>query len=211
MENTNIRNTEVSKVLIWFGAIVLIISLIDLFVIVFPLHLSDPEWVFNVTQGVITSILAPILSIALLLCGFYFNKNAVTSKKLLNTEKFVGLMSLLFAIALFTNLIIYSLSMKAYETKLVSTIQTQQETVLKQLDAYKKSPQLNIPESVYKNKVDEINQAALNQIKGTKRALLKKNIKSIIEMILYIALTLVISIISYSSANLNCNKLKFVK
>jgi hypothetical protein len=212
MEQTNgIRNTEISKILIWFGVLVLIISLIDLFGIVFPFNLSEPGWIFSVTQRIITSMVAPILSIVLILCGFYFNKNSLASKKILIIEKFVSLLSLGLAIFLCANLIVYWPSLTPYEIKIVSSIQAQQQTVLRQLDSYKKSPQLNINEDAYKNKINEINQNALNQIKNTKNTLLLNYIKSIIELILYALLSLVLSIVSYRSAKLNSNKLKFAE
>ena len=213
MENTNnnLRNAEISKLLIAFGIIISIISLIDLFGIVFPLHLSNVEWVFNVTQGVISSVLAPLLSIVLLLCGFYFNKNSVSDKKILNLEKVVSIIAFGLGLLLIANLLIYSLSLKAYETKVVSSIQTQQETILQKITDIKKNPSLKIPENVYNAKVAEINKAATVQIKSAKKSLFVKNLKSIIELLLYSILSIVVSLIAFNSSKNNLLKLKFAK
>jgi hypothetical protein len=209
MENITMRKVEISKILAWFGGIVLIISLIDLAGIIFPLRLSSPEWVYATTQGVITSILVPILSIVLLLCGSYFSSSSPNSKAILIGEKIVAIFTLILSLALFTNLVVFSLSLKAYETKVVSSIQSQQESVLTQLENIKKAPNFNIPENVYNNKVLEIKKAAEAQIKESKKSLLLKNIKSIAELLLYSIVSLIIGLIAFASAKLYSNKLKF--
>lgn len=209
METNNIRNTEISKIFIFFGIIIFIISAIDLADTVFPLGLASSEWVFGVTQTVIASILAPALSLIILLTGLYFANNSSVSKKLLHFEKLVGIISFIFGLALIANLLVYSLSMKAYETKMISSIKTQQEEILNKISQLKNTPKLNISEDVYNKKVAEINNAVAQQIKIAKKDLLKKNIKAIIELLLYIGLYLGIGKIAFVFSRMNLLKLKF--
>jgi len=206
---TNIRNADISKIFIYFGIIIFVISTMDLAVIVFPLRLASAEWVFGITQSVIASILAPALSLVILLTGLYFANNSSTSKKLLNSEKAVGVIAFIFGLALIANLLMYSLSMKAYETKIVSSVKTRQEEVLDKIQQIKNTPKFNVPADLYNKKVAEINNAAKQQIKIAKKDLFKKNIKTIIELLLYIGLYLAIGKIAFSSSKTNLLKLKF--
>ena len=210
MENITDRKTEISKVFIWFGVVVLIISMIDIFDILFPLRLSSPEWVFVTTQGIVTSILAPALAIILILAGFYINKNSVTNKKGLIFEQILSFGSFILMLCIAGNLLIYSLSIKAYETNAVSSIKSQKESALSKLEEIKNSGQINVAEEVFEQKIAEINRAASQQIESTKKQILKRNIKVIVEMILYILLYLMIGKIAYQSSRSNLLKLKFV-
>lgn len=209
METNTLRNAAVSKILIWFGIIIFIISSIDLLDIIIPLRLSSPEWVFGITQGIITSILVPALSIILALTGLYFAENSSTNKKSLLFEKFISIITFIIGLLLIANLLIYSLSMKSYETKVISSIQMQKEDTLNKINQFKKAPQFNIPDDVFNKKIAEINKAAEMQTKMAKKELLIKNVKSLIELFLYIALYLGIGKFAFDSAKNSSLKLKF--
>ena len=157
---TNIRNTAISKTFIFFGIIIFIISAIDLADLVMPLRLASAEWVFGITQSVIASVLAPALALVILLTGLYFADNSSKSKKLLNFEKIVGIVSFVFGLVLIANLLVYSLSMKSYETKVISSVKIQKDEVLNKINQLKNIPKLKISESIYTKKVVEINNAA---------------------------------------------------
>ena len=208
---TNIRNTAISKTFIFFGIIIFIISAIDLADLLMPLRLANTEWVFGITQSVIASVLAPALSLVILLTGLYFADNSSKSKKLLNFEKIVGIVSFVFGLVLIANLLVYSLSMKSYETKVISSVKIQKDEVLNKINQLKNIPKLKISESIYTKKVFEINNAATQQIKMAKKQLFKKNVKTIIELFLYICLYIGIAKIAFDSSKFNLLKLKFHK
>ncbi len=209
METTNLRNPEISKTFIYFGIIIFIISAIDLADIIIPLRLASPEWVFGVTQSIIASILVPALSLVLLLMGLYFADNSSANKKLLYFEKLVAIIAFIFGLLLVSNLLVYSLSMKAYETKVISSVKMQKDEVLNKIDQLKNTPKLNISQDVYTKKIAEINKAASEQIKFSQKEMLKKNVKTIIELLLYICLYLGIGQIAFSSARTSLLKFKF--
>jgi len=209
MDAKNIRNVDISKIFIYFGIVIFIISSIDLIDITLPLRLASPEWLFGTTQNIIASVLAPALSLVLVLTGLYFITNSSTNKKLLGFEKTIGLISFIFGFILILNLLVYSLSMKAYETSVLSSVKLQKETTLDKLNRLKNTPELNISEELYNKKVAELNNAETQQIKIVKNGLFKKNVKIIIELLLYIGLYLGIGKISFDSSKTNLLKLKF--
>lgn len=209
MDKTN--NTKISRLFITFGIIGLIISTIDILYIVFPLQLANTEWIFNSTQNIINSLLAPALCIILLLAGIYIREENSLNKPILILEKITSIATLAFGLLLCANLLFYSLSIKSYQTSITSSIQSQSDNVLKQLEQIYQKANGQISESLYKQKTGEIKQKTNQQIKYTQKALLMKSIKIIMEAVLYIALFFLIGIFSFSSAKNSLLKLKFLK
>lgn len=208
MDNANNITSKISKLFIIFGIILLLISTIDIFDIIFPLNISMPEWVFNVSQSFINSLAVPALSIVLLLAGIFLKENYTKNKKFLIFEKLISIISFGFGLAVCISLLLYSLSMKAYEVKTISSIKTQGEAVIKQLEQIYNVKESKIPETLYKQKVSEVKEKINYQQEQTKNLLFRKNIKMIIEMMLYIALYFLIGVISFNSAK---NKLVELK
>jgi len=225
MENNSSKESGISKILIYFGTIVFIISFIDLCDLLIPLRLSNTEWVFGVTQQLISSVLVPALSIVLVLTGIYFGKISSLTKKVVNFERFVGFISFALGLALICHLLVYSLSLNAYQVSVISSIKAQQTAALEKIEQtkdklaqIKSSKKYNISEIQYKNKLIELNKAAIEvnkevtqQIKITKNKLLRQNIKSIIELLLYIGLYILIGQAAYKSSRNDLLKLKFDK
>jgi uncharacterized membrane protein len=209
MDNLSAINTKISKPFIAVGIIGLLISIADILDMIFPLHFSNPDWIFNTTQNVIGSLIAPALCIVLLLAGIYFTKNYASQKNILIFEKLISIVAFGFGILICINLLFYSLSIKSYEVSLVTSLKTQSEDVLKQVNQVYQVQKAQIPEKLYEQKVSEIKQKTSAQIKQTKRALLRKNIKIVLEMILYILLYFLIGIFSFSSAKNGLVKLRF--
>lgn len=209
MENTTSKKGIISKLLMFLGVIILVISVIDLLDLYFPLKLSNQEWVYMTTQSIISSILVPAICIIFILTGLYLIQEDSPSKKSFIFEKITAIVSIVFGVALSANLLLYSLSIKSYELKIVSAIQGQQEQAMKQIDEIKKSGKFNIPEDVIQKKVTEINKAVTQQIKYTKKTLMIKNIKAIVELVLYIILYIGIGQIAFSSSKKSLLKSKF--
>ncbi len=209
MENLSIVHGRISKLFISLGIIGLLISTIDIFDIILPLHVSSPEWIFNITQSFVNSLLAPVICIILLLSGIYLIGNSTKTKNILLYQQIISLITLLFGILITINLLFYSLSMKSYEIGVISNIKYQSEEISKKLDQVYEIQKSQIPEKFYKEKVNEIKQKTNSQIKQAKKTLLRKNIKIIIEMVLYITLYFLIAVFSFQSAKNDKQKLKF--
>jgi len=211
MNNTNETNTNLSRFLITFGIIGMLISTIDILYIIFPLRLSSPEWVFNTAQSVVNSLLAPSLCLVLLLCGIYFVKDYLSQKSLIILEKLTSITALVFGLLICSILLLYSLSMKTYEAAVVTSLKMQSENVISQIDKIYKEKKINISEKVYNDKVSEIKKGTNMQVKHAKKIILLKTIKSIAEMILYTLLFFIIGIFSFNSSKSSLSKLKFSK
>jgi len=211
MDNLNNVTDKISKLFITVGIVGLLISIIDIVYIIFPLYISNPDWIFKTTQSLINSLLAPALCIVLLLAGIYFKKNYTSKKTTLIVEKLVSILAFAFGLLICINLLFYSLSIKTYQTTIVSSVKTQSEDVLKQFEQIYKGQKFQISEKLYKQKVEEVHQKTAAQIAQTKKVLLFKSIKIIIESVLYIFLFFAVSIFSFSSAKHNLLKLKFSK
>jgi len=211
METVNKINSRISKLLILFGSVGLLISLIDIVDLLIPASLSNPAWVFEMTQNFINSILAPALCIVLLLIGFYFKSDYAKSKSFLISEKFIGVIAFALGLLICGNLLIYSLSMKTYEMSVTSGMSKQSEEMLGKIDKIYQAQKANIPEDLYNQKVTQVKQQTILQIEHTKKLIMKKNIKNIIEMFLYIALYFFAGIFSFQSSKENTLNLKFAK
>jgi len=210
METVN-NNSKIAKLLILFGSIGLIISLADIADLLIPASLSNPSWVFEVTQNIINSLLAPALCIVLLLSGFYFKSDYAKCKKVLISEKIVGVVSILVALLICGNLLIFSLSMKAYEVSVVSSISKQSEDILGKLDKIYQAEKARIPQEMYEQKVEMIKNQTISQVQRTKKLIMKKNVKNILEMLLYIVIYTFAGIFSFQSSKETALKSKFAK
>ena len=210
MDSVN-NNNKIAKLFITMGFIGLLISIIDVLDLMFPLNISNPAWIFTITQNFINSLLAPALCITLTIIGICFIENYFAKKNILIFEQIISILSFAFGLLICLNLLFYSLSIKSYETSTVSSIKTQSETVLKRLDQIYGVQKANISVNLYNQKITEIKNETNKQIKYAKKMLLRKNIKLIPELILYSLLFFIISITSFNSSKNNLLKLKFSK
>jgi len=208
------RIKYLNKVLIIFGVATLLTALVDLSTVIFPMHLSVSQWVFSVGQSIAERSLIPILGIISILAGCYLT-NQDNNKLLLNIEKVLSVFSILFGICLIFITIFYALTINNISSKSISTLKQQYESVkAKAQSAYIQMNTLNkvvIKKQELDNYVKKLGDNLTYQIESTNQLLLKQNIKTLFNLVLFIFVYFMTGILGFKSSNTTLIKLRFNK
>lgn len=207
------RKNYFEKILILFGVITLLTSLVDMAVIVIPLHLSAPQWVFASSQEVAERCIVPIIGIIAILAGFYLG-NAENNKVSLNIERYLSIFSILFGVGLVIVTVFYALTINTIENQMISSLKKNSEGMKNQ--AMSVYSQVNAKENVVpKEELDKyltsLNKNLALETTSSKNKLLKKNVKTIINLVLFTLVYIFIGILGFKSSDVALKKLRYNK
>ncbi len=178
-----LRKDYFAKILVVFGIATLIASLVDIIVLLVPLQLKFPQWVYYTVQGVSELSLVPIIGVLAIVGGLYLGKSA-NSKLTIFAERFLAVLCSVFSLGLIVSIVFYTISMNSIENKALAGIKKEAASIKIQVNEYaKKNPQ--ITEERLATKIAEIDTQLLKRTKKTTNDLAKKNIKTMTNLIAY--------------------------
>ncbi|MDD3013968.1 MAG: hypothetical protein PHC34_09730 [Candidatus Gastranaerophilales bacterium] len=215
------KQKYIANILIIFGLVTFLASLIDMSIILFPLNLSSPDWVYLSTQQISDRIVVPMLGLVMILLGFYFScfKDEFIKIRL---EKTIGIISFVIGLGLIISSLFYVLVLNSIENQVIMSVKQKNENIKKQIaisyiqqnlakqgitiEEGLKNKNIPMPKEV-KSYFEKIDKNLKIEIKSTKLSLLKKNIKVIFNQILFIIAFLYIGINSLKLANFEAKQL----
>jgi hypothetical protein len=211
------KQKYIANILITFGIVTFLASLLDLLFVLIPLHLSSPDWVYLSTQGISDRIVVPLLGLVITLLGLYFSnfKNELIK---INLEKLIGIISFILSFGLIIGSIFYILVLGSVENQVITSVKQKNENIKKQIaisylqQGYAKQgipvrqeiegKNIPMPQEM-KKYFDKIDKNIKMETKSAKLSLLKKNIKVILTQILFI--------IAFLFTGMSCLKLAKVE
>lgn len=184
-----LRKNYLSNILIVFGAVTLLSSLIDILTVLLPVHLSNPQWTFFISQDIAERSIIPLLGIVIILSGSYL-RDAETNKIMLNVEKVLSIFSQLFGIGLVVVCLLYTLTIKTIENQAISNLKQRSQGVKAQLvNLYAQEKVAMKDKNVKLNDINKyfenIDKKLQMDIKSAREDLFKKNAKTITNLLLF--------------------------
>ncbi len=205
------RKNIIAKILIVFGLATLLTSAIDYATLLLPLHLSNSSWVYGIVQKASELAIIPALGVIITLCGFYLNDK--NNKLMLNMERLISVFCFSIGIGFLIMLLLYALNIKAVENHMVNNI-TKSASGIKQkiTTIYDSKKDLTAQD---KAKIDEylknVEEKGNLQIKSTKNTLLKQNVKTVFNLVLFILVYLFTGILGFSYSGKELKRLRISK
>lgn len=201
------KKNFLAKILIVFGLVTLLTSLVDILAAVVPPHLANSQWVYGTAQEISERSIIPILGIVLTLLGIYLENGE--NKPLLNLQRALGIFSALFGLGLITVILLFALSMNSIKTNAVQQIKEKSDNVRSQVTALSaKNPQLAGKANEFITKLDK---NVAQEIKSVERNFHKRNLKTLINLILFAVAYLFTGVLAFRHANIDLRKLRFKK
>lgn len=207
---------QLGRILTVFGLATLLASLVDILSVLIPLHLSDPNWVYLTSQDLAERSIIPLLGIILTLTGLYLNNNQ--SRVSLNFQRILSVLSFLFGLGLILITVFYTLTLSSIENQVSQSIKQKGESLKKQI-AISYMQQQGIKETTGKIAIPgemrkyftEVDKKVNSEIKSTKMSLLKKNIKTILNLILFAIAYLYTAIATFKVSSIALKQLLIKK
>lgn len=175
-----------AKLLIILGVVSLISSFVDIYVLCFPLNLSNPEWTNNIAQKLSEMAIIPLLSINLIFAGVFLLKVVYYKSAKIFSVKILGVLSLLLACLLSFAGVMYGLSMHRVQNDAIEIVKRQNKTVVSNINKVYTLNKSKIAPEVYDKYINEINNKTINKISLINSAAIKLNIKTISELFFFI-------------------------
>ena len=188
------NNKNLGKIFIGMGLITLITTLIDYFALVFPSNLSNPQWVFSVTQSISDLSIMPALAMVFLLTGFFFAKEASNENLFKNLEKVTGLLSLTFAVGFAGCALMYALSAGGVENSIVESLKTTNNNTKQQLNQYYELNKAKIDAQKYEEYVEKMDEQMMLKVNQANSSIQKSTFKTMLTLLFFSALQLYIFI-----------------
>jgi len=207
---------QFAQVLIAFGIATLFASLVDIASALIPLHLADPNWVYITSQEIAERCIIPLLGIVFLLSGFYLSNDDQENKLQLNFVKSLGLLSVVLGFILVLTTIFCTMTFSSIENQVTQGIKDKGDNLKKQIAVSyiqqqgikQLSGKVVVPKQMEKY-FKQIDSKVKEDIKTTKKSLLKKNIKTILNLLAFIFAYIYIGITTIISANIRQKQLSF--
>jgi len=204
---------QLGRIFVIFGLATLLASIVDIAIVLIPLHLSDSNWVYLSSQDLADRSVIPLLGLIIILAGLYLN-NDQKSRLKLNSEKCLGIFSFIFGLGLILITVFYTLTLSSIETQVSQSLKQKGENVKKQIvisylqqqGIKPTSEKLAIPKELEKY-FKEIDKKVAAELKIEKKSLLKKNIKTVLNLILFAFAYLYIGINVFSATCTNLKQL----
>jgi|GEM_PF-2194415 len=219
------KQKYISNILITFGLVTFLASLVDILVILIPLNLSNSEWVYLSIQSISDRIIVPMLGLVMILLGLYFNNFKNESVKI-TIGKSIGIISLVIGFGLIISSLLYVLVLGSIENQVMTSVKQKSENIKKQiaisymqqsfakqgipLEQGLKNKKIPMPKEM-KGYFEKIDKNLKIELKSTKLSLLKKNLKVIFTQILFIIAFLYIGISSLKLAKVTSKQLTLNK
>lgn len=207
---------QLGKIFALFGFATLLASLTDILMVLIPLHLSDKNWVYGSAQELSERSIIPLLGIMFILAGKYMQDD--NSQWKLHCARLLGAFTFLFGLGLIIVTVFFTLTLSSIDNQVAKTIKDKGETLKKQVaisylqqqGIKETSGKVVIPKEMttYFSKIDEKVKV---ETKSTKNALLKKNIKTVLNLFFFTVAYIFVGIITFTSTSMALKQLKFSK
>jgi hypothetical protein len=208
---------QLGKIFAIFGLTTILASMTDIIMVLIPLHLSDKNWVYGSAQEIAERSIIPLLGLIILLAGKYMFSDE-NSKLKLNCERLLGAFSFIFGLGLILITVFFTLTLSSIDKQVTDSIKQKGENLKKQVaisylqqqGVKETTGKIAIPKELQKY-FTEIDTRVKSETKSTKKTVLKKNIKTVINLLLFVIAYIFIGIITVNSANIALKQLKFKK
>jgi len=208
MKKDSVKNGYLAKILLCFGLVTLLTSMIDIITtFIFP-DFGNVQWLNTNIQELSEQSIMPALGILFILIGINLYNYIKFSRFWLNIEKIFGILNFLFVLCFSIIIIVYFITIAPVQNNAIMSINKQTNTVKSNINQVYNSNKSIISKQRLGESLDNVNKTNLQQVKLTKSILLKNNVKTLINLILFTLIYLMMGIISFKSANLEINSKK---
>ena len=188
------NNKNLGKILIGMGLITLLTTLIDYFALAFPTNLSNPQWVFSITQSISDLSIMPALAMVFLLTGLFFARDNSNENLFKNLEKVTGILSLAFAAGFAGCALMYALSAGGVENNIVESLKATNNKAKQQINQYYELNKEKINAQKFEQYVEKMDEQMMLKVNQANSSIQKSTFKTMLTLLFFAALHLYIFI-----------------
>lgn len=176
---------DVSIILMFFGAAVILNSFLDFYSLLFPLVLKSSEWVYEVSQRIAAVILFPLLGILIYLLGLNLSTLRRNSRFVFATRAVLGVLCVLFFMFLSFNTVMYGISMKAVTNNRIEELKAENDASVERVNTVYVQNKTEIPVEKYNSVIKQLNDNLIYQINYLNLTNTKINVKTLMGLFIF--------------------------
>lgn len=217
------KKNSFANILVVFGLMTLLTSLVDLLVILIPLHLANSQWVYAISQDISERSIISIIGVIAIVAGLLIrNKDTAIT---LNFERILGIFCFSFSFLLIILTLLFTLSLHSIQIQLADSYKQKNEGLKKQViisyvqtnvsngkisKAQLKRNKIPVSKEL-KTYLSILDKNLKFEIKEANVELFKKNVKTILNLILFAIVYIFTGITIFNSSSMNLKKLSYAK